>query len=64
MNYLRRLLLWLALGPRVYREMVRDMETSVSARGFVEARTVRGHRILRGDWKRTIYGIVGRSYLL
>ena len=58
MNYFRRLLLWLALGPRTYRAMVRDMDTSVGARGYVEVKTVRGHRVLSGDWRRTIYNIV------
>lgn len=58
MIYVRRLLLWLALGPHAYREMAKDMNAHVGSRGFVEARTVRGVRVLAGDWKRTIYGIV------
>jgi hypothetical protein len=64
MKYLRRFLLWLAIGPRAYREMVREMTASVGVRGFVEVKTIRGKRVIVGDWKRTLYDIVGgRSFL-
>ena len=64
MIYLRRLLLWLAMGPRAYQEMALDMKTSVGARGFVSSKTVRGQQVLVNDWRRTIYGIIGgRSFL-
>jgi hypothetical protein len=64
MTYLKRLLLWLAIGPRAYRGMVRDMEASVSTRGFVEVKVIRGHRVLVSDWKRTIYKIVSGKTLI
>jgi hypothetical protein len=64
MIYLRRLLIWFALGPRAYREMVRDMKSSVGDRGFVEVKTIRGHRVLVSNWKRTLYEIVsGREFI-
>jgi hypothetical protein len=64
MIYIRRLLLWFAIGPRAYREMVRDMKASVGARGFVQAKTVRGHQVLVNDWRRTLYEIVsGREFI-
>jgi hypothetical protein len=58
MNYLRRLLLWMALGQGTYKAMVRDMKTSAGARGYVEVKIIKGHRVLSGDWRRTIYNIV------
>jgi hypothetical protein len=44
--------------------MVREMTTQVGVRGFVEVKTIRGKRVIVGDWKRTLYEIIsGRSFI-